>query len=170
MDSTPLQRALSLAPERATPGTPALKQEFFCFRIGELQLGVPSLGVREVVRSGPLTALPRVPSFVLGVCGVRGEVLPVLDLLRFLGKGETRMTPRTRLFVAMSGNYLAAVATDAVLGLRLVKTADILPPPMGAETSSEHLLGVVQSARNETLALLNLSRLLNVAQQRAVGA
>src|SRR5262245_13911017 len=101
LEPTPLQRALQGAPERAPPVKGRPEQELFFFRLSDLRLGVPSENVREVIRAGPITPLPRSPSFILGVCGHRGEVFPVLDLLRFLGRGEARLSPRTRLFVGV---------------------------------------------------------------------
>jgi purine-binding chemotaxis protein CheW len=160
---------LKAAPERASVTQARPEQEFFCFKVGELRLGVPSDTVLEVFRAGRLTPLPRAPAFVLGVTGHRGQVLPVLDLLRFLGKGEARVGERTRLFVGSSGPYVTAVVADAVIGLRRILAADILPPPVGGDASAEHLMGVVQpSSRGEGLALLNFSRLLQSARQRAV--
>jgi purine-binding chemotaxis protein CheW len=157
------------APDRAPPKKPRPEQEFFCFRTGELRLGVPSDNVREVIRVGPLTPLPRSPAFLLGVSGHRGEVLPVLDLLRFLGKGEARIGPRTRLFVGISEALVTAVVVDQVIGLRKVPVHEILPPPIGGDASNEHLLGVVSPAKGEMLSLLNFPKLLAVARQKAVG-
>lgn len=168
MDSTPLQRALQVAPDRAPPAKARAEQEFFCFRLGEVQLGVPSENVREVVRVGPLTPLPRTPAYILGVSGFRGEVLPVIDLLRFLGKGEARLSSRTRLFVGVSGTYVAAVVADAVIGLRRIPVAEILPSPLGGDISAEHLLGVVTPAKAEPVSLLNFPKVLQAARQRAV--
>lgn len=169
MEPTPLQRALQSAPERARAAQALPEQEFFCFRVGDLRLGVPSDSVLEVFRAGRLTPLPRTPAFVLGVTGHRGQVLPVLDLLRFLGKGEARVSERTRLFVGVSGPFVAAVVADSVIGLRRILTSDILPPPLGGDASAEHMLGVLQpGARGEGLALLNFGRLLQLARQRAV--
>ncbi len=145
------------------------EQEFFCFRLGSLRIGVPSENVREVVRAGPLTPLPRAPSFVLGVAGHRGEVLPVLDLLRFFAKGEANITERTRLFVAVSGSYVAAVAADSVIGLLKIPVEKILAAPMSGDAASEHLLGVVNPGKDEeALSLLNFGKLLASARQRAV--
>ncbi|HYH97189.1 chemotaxis protein CheW [Hyalangium sp.] len=169
MNSTPLQRALRSAPARALTAQARPEQEFFCFRVGNLRLGVPSENVLEVLRAGLLTPLPRAPSFLLGVTGHRGEVLPVVDLLRFLAKGEARVLPRTRIFVGVSGTYVAGVVADTVLGLRKVLVSDILPPPMGADAATEHMLGVVAGASaEETINLLNFSKLLQTARQRAV--
>lgn len=169
MITTPLQRALRNAPERATAAQARPDQEFFCFRLGELRLAVPSENVLEVLRAGLLTPLPRTPSYVMGVTGHRGEVLPVVDILRFLGKGEARLGPRTRLFVGASGAFVAGVVADTVLGLKRFYVSDILPPPLGGDAAAEHLLGVVQGADGaEGFSLLNFPKLLQTARQRAV--
>lgn len=159
-----------VAPERANVAKARPEQEFFCFRVGNLKLGVPSENVREVVRASTLTPLPRTPAFILGVAAHRGEVLPVLDLLRFLGKGEARMVERSRLFVGVSGTHIAAVVADTVYGLKKFFVSDILPPPVGGDAGSEHLIGVVQGggATNDAWSLINFSKLLAAARQRAV--
>jgi purine-binding chemotaxis protein CheW len=167
LEPTPLQRALQAAPERAPPSKAQADQELFFFRLGGLKLAVPSENVREVIRSGPLTPLPRVPSFILGVCGHRGEVFPVLDLLRFLGKGESRIGPRTRLFVGISSTFVIGVVCDSVIGLSRVPEADILPAPMGGDVNAEHLLGVLAVGRDVT-PLLSFVKVLETARQRAV--
>jgi purine-binding chemotaxis protein CheW len=92
-----------------------------------------------------------------------------MDLLRFLGKGEARVGPRTRLFIGTSGSYRVGVVADAVQGLRRIAVADVLPPPMGGDSAAEHLLGVtVGASPTDALALINFSKLLQNARQRAV--
>jgi purine-binding chemotaxis protein CheW len=158
-----------MAPDRAVAAQARPEQEFFCFRVGDLRLGVPSENVLEVLRAGLLTPLPRTPSFIMGVTGHRGEVLPVVDLLRFLSKGEARIGPRTRLFVGITGSYVAGVVADTVLGLRRIPVSEILPPPLGGDAAAEHLLGVVQgNGPQDGINLLNFSKLLQTARQRAV--
>ncbi len=169
METSPLKRALRLAPERGTETKAKPEREFFCFKLGELRLGVPSENVREVVRAGLLTPLPKMAPFILGVSGHRGEVLPVFDLLRFLGKGEARVGARTRLFVGISETFVAGVVADSVIGLRRIEVADILPPPTGGDASAEHLLGVVPGeTQSDVLSLLNFPKIFQVARARAV--
>ena len=168
MNPTPLQRALSAAPDRASADQVAPDHFYFCFRINALHLGVPAESVREVLRAGPLTPLPRTASFVLGVTGHRGEVLPVVDLLRFLGKGEVRQGPRTRLFVAIAGEITTSVMVDAVVGLNRFKAKDILKPPLGGDPSSEYVMGLVKPRNAPQITLLDFSKLLVAAKARAV--
>jgi purine-binding chemotaxis protein CheW len=158
-----------MAPDRAVITQARPEQEFFCFKVGDLRLGVPSENVHEVLRAGLLTPLPRTPAFLMGVTGHRGQVLPVIDLLRFLSKGEARIGPRTRLFMGVSGNFTTGVVADTVQGLRRIPVADILPPPLGGDSAAEHLLGVVLGKSSEdSLSLLNFTKVLQTARQRAV--
>lgn len=168
MDPTPLERALSGAPDKPTAQTARPDEEFFVFRIGELTLAVTSSTVREVTHMGPLTPLPRAPAFVMGVVGHRGEVMPVIDLLRFLGQGESKPTGRSRLFIALTGSWVVGFLADQVIGLRRIFVADKLPPPLSAGVNAEFLAGVVQSREFGTLSLLDLHRVLQSARQKAV--
>jgi purine-binding chemotaxis protein CheW len=140
------------------------------FRMGDLMLGVPSQNVREVTRMGPMTPLPRMVAAVLGVIGHRGEVLPVVDLLRFLGVGELKPNPRSRIFIGVAGNLSAAFMADTVIGLRKVVSADIWPAPVTGQVPAELLLGIVTTDREGegAINLLNLARVLQSARQRAV--
>jgi purine-binding chemotaxis protein CheW len=165
----PLQRALQSAPERDSASQAKPEKEYFCFRTGDVHFGVPSENVREVIRLGLLTPLPRTPAFILGVCGFRGEVLPVLDLLRFLGKGEARLGPRSRVFVGIFEQFVAAAVSDQVLGLRRIALSEIMPPPIAGDASFEHLAGVVRPQKgNVVLNLLDFGKVLQSIRQRAV--
>jgi purine-binding chemotaxis protein CheW len=145
------------------------ERELFCFRLGDFNMAVPSENVREVTRIGPLTPLPRAPAFLMGIFGHRGEVLPVLDLLRFLSKGEARIHSRSRILVGVAGSYVTAVVADSVIGLRKVRESEILPPPMGGDVPAEYLLGVVKPEVNtESLILIAFAKVLQAARQRAV--
>ena len=166
LEQSPLQRALATAPDRPKAQTARPDEEFFVFRVGELTLGVLSNQVREVTRMSAMTPLPRSPSFVLGVVGQRGQVVPVIDLLRFLSQGESKVTPRTRLFLSDFSGFSVAFMADAVVGLRRVFVAEKLPPPMSASLSHEFLQGIVQSREFGALSLLDLQRVITSARQK----
>ena len=147
------------------------EQEIFSFRIGALRLAYAAINVREVVRCTPLTPLPRTPAFLLGVMGHRGEVLPVIDLLRFLGKGELKPGLRSRVVIGVSNDFVAGFLADSVVGMVHVPIAEIVPAPLGSDAASEYLDGVVSSAdrdRKEPLHLLSLPKLLQAVRQRVV--
>ena len=54
-------------------------------RVGADSYAVPMEDAREVITAPSLTALPTAPPSVLGVCNLRGEIIPVFDTGILLG-------------------------------------------------------------------------------------
>lgn len=162
-----LENALHHAPDRTVAAAARPEQEIFSFRLAGLRLAFGATGVREIIRIAPITPLPRTPAYVMGVCGHRGEVLPVVDILRFLQKGEVQLTSRSRLVVGTANNFVAAFAADQVEGLSTLALSDILPAPLGGDTAAEHVDGIVGTG-DALMHLLNLPRLLQSVRQRVV--
>jgi len=144
----------------------AAGEEYFLFRLGPLTLGVRSALVREVTRRGPLTPLPRAPPFLRGVIGHRGEVFPLVDLLRFLGQGEGRSTAQGRVFVGVVGASLVGFTVDQVVGLRRLAAPEVLPAPASGPRSRELVLGVAALPDLGTVTLLALERVVESARHQ----
>jgi purine-binding chemotaxis protein CheW len=67
----------------ATLLTIVLGQEFY---------GLPTESVREIIKVGAITEVPRLPRFLLGVISVRGAIIPVIDLRRRLALDEAPLS------------------------------------------------------------------------------
>lgn len=168
MESSLLQQALAAAPERNAPPPVRPSDEYFVFRIGTLTAAVRSELVREVTRLGPLTALPRAPAFLLGVAAHRGEVVPVIDLMRFLSFGELVPASRSRLFISETEKHVVGFLAEQVIGLRRIFVADKTPAPGGSVLTPDFLEGVVHSREHGSISLLQLTRIIHAARTRAM--
>jgi purine-binding chemotaxis protein CheW len=80
--------------------------------IGNEHYALPVDRVLEVAELGDLAPVPGSPAEVMGVCNLRGQVLPVMDLARVLGlpQGEPG-----RIVVAELAERRAGLAVDAVI-------------------------------------------------------
>jgi len=58
------------------------------FRRGGHQLAVPATQVREVLPAPAMISLPRTPPVFTGLCHLRSEFIPVLNLDSFLTGGH----------------------------------------------------------------------------------
>ncbi len=87
-------------------------------RLGELQLVAPMDEVSEVLTHVNLTRVPGAKPWVLGVANVRGTLLPIMDLKRFLGGEPTTMGMRSRVLVVNHHGILSGLLVDGVLGMR----------------------------------------------------
>ncbi|MGH2840156.1 MAG: chemotaxis protein CheW [Solirubrobacteraceae bacterium] len=106
--------------------------------------------VLEVADLGDVTPLPGAPRAVLGVCNLRGNVLPVVDVRNLLGTQDAAATAQ-RLVVTERGGRRVGLAVDAVI--------DVGPLPGTPETTdADHLSGavIVQGALVGFLALDSL--------------
>jgi len=76
--------------------------------------------INELLAVPPLTPVPGTLPWLLGVANVRGNLMPVVDLARFLFGERTATTERTRLLVVRQGGGNVALMVDEVFGQRTV--------------------------------------------------
>lgn len=88
------------------------------FALGEQQYVAPQDDVREVLEMPKLTRVPRAKPWLMGVANVRGDLLPVLDLGRLLGREQTRLTDDSRVVVLNDDDVPAGFLVDDVVGFR----------------------------------------------------
>lgn len=88
--------------------------EVVAFKLDDLFL---ALALREVERVIPMqwiTALPGMPSSVLGVIDVHGQLVPIFDLRQRLGLAQRPMHLNDRIILAHTGRYLVGICTESV--------------------------------------------------------
>lgn len=89
------------------------------FRMGGETFLVARDEAREIM--GVPTTITRVPgarSWIRGLANVRGQLLPIIDLRRYLGSGETQDGRNTRVIVVNHREVPAGLVVDEVLGFR----------------------------------------------------
>jgi twitching motility protein PilI len=76
--------------------------------------------INELLAVPSLTPVPGTQTWLLGIANVRGNLVPVIDLARFLFGERTLSTERTRLLVVRQGAGSVALMVDEVFGQRTV--------------------------------------------------
>jgi purine-binding chemotaxis protein CheW len=76
-----------------------LRRELLSFRLDDSPYAIPVERVREIVRLREITAVPKMPDWVLGVIALRGEVVQVVDLRMCLGLAPRETSRRSRIVV-----------------------------------------------------------------------
>lgn len=134
-------RAQALAAvAKAAPGESCEVLEFVL--AGECY-AIESAWVREVVPLRELTALPGVPSFVLGIVHLRGEIVSVLDLKKFFELPDSGLSDLNKAIVLADGTMQFAILADLIAGVRRLPLADVQPPLATlTDIRSQYLLGI----------------------------
>ncbi len=151
-------RALAKEPDAPQPGQ---RSDVLEFLLAHERYGIEFSYVREVWPLKDLTAVPCTPPFVLGVINVRGQILSVVDLKKFLDLPEKGLGDLNKVIVlesAPGSNGMEfCVLADLVLGVRSVPLEGLqrsMPTLAGA--GEEFFKGVTR----EGLILLDAGRVL----------
>ncbi|MGE4299653.1 MAG: chemotaxis protein CheW [Desulfovibrionaceae bacterium] len=127
------------------------------FMLGGARYGVASRFVREVEALGDLTHIPCTPEIILGVVGVRGQIVAVTDPVVFFGLECGHGIAPATLVVLSNGAMTTALAVDAVLGVRAVALADLQRDVSGMPSG---LAGYIVGMTGEPMLLLDAGRIL----------
>lgn len=124
-----LARAAAL-PDDGSDAIP--ERDLLCFEVAEQRYALPIDSVREIVRLGPVTPIPRVSDHVRGVISLRGAMIQLIDFRRRLGLPEAENGPRARVLVVKSSEgRVAGLLVDSVSQVMRVAEDAIGEPPAG---------------------------------------
>jgi purine-binding chemotaxis protein CheW len=130
-------------------------------RIGALALR----DVRETMRPLPVEPLAGAPPFVLGLATIRGFPTPVVDVGRLLGSSDPSCRPAlcaslARYVSLELGERTAALAVDAVLGVRPVPSGVLINIPPLLQEACASVVSVVGALDARLLLVLETARLV----------
>jgi purine-binding chemotaxis protein CheW len=120
-------RALAQEPKKAAQAGTFLEIIEFC--LASETYGIEAVFVREIHPLKDLTPLPGVPAFVLGITNVRGKILSVVDLKKFVNLPDKGLGELNKMIIIRNSRMEFGILADAVLGARSVSLDTIEPLP-----------------------------------------
>ena len=151
-------RAAAIAKEPEQKSGNSDSYEIIKFTLASENYGVESVFVREVYPLRDFTPLPGVPSFILGIINVRGQILPVVDLKKFFNLPEKGSGELNRVIIIRDEQMEFGILADTVIGTKVIYREEVLPvPPTITGIGEEYLNGVTK----ESLIVLNAEKLLS---------
>jgi len=128
--------------------------------------GVNVAKVREIIRKPRLTEIPGVPEFIEGIFDLRGVVIPVVDLAKWMGVIPPEGAEKeARVIIAEFNNILIGFIVHDAKRIRRISWKDIEPASFvsgeGALDKSK-ITGVTRIEDDAVLLILDLE---NVVQE-----
>jgi purine-binding chemotaxis protein CheW len=121
--------------------------EMLSFLLGNEEYVVPVDRVREVLRPKEITPVPYTADYLLGVCSLRGTVMPVIDLNRRLGLAATAKDEKSRIIVVSLGqDDQVGLFVDRVRGVVRFMSSAVRPAPetVAQSAGAEFLKGIAR--------------------------
>lgn len=88
------------------------------FQIGGTRVVSPLGEVDEILTLPRVTPLPRVKDWILGVANVRGRLVPIIDLHRYLGVSSTTARIQWRVLVVQCNDHQVGLVVEQSLGMQ----------------------------------------------------
>ena len=156
-------RAARLAERPAQQAEPASRLDCLEFLLSGESYALEMSYVSETLPLVEFTPLFCTPPFVLGITSWRGRIISILDLRRFFELPAPGLSDLNRVIVVGNAGMEFGVLADAIVGMRSLSPAELMPAPATfAGIREEFLCGVTA----DRLALLDLGKIL--ADQRVV--
>ncbi len=132
------------------------------FYVGGEEYAISIAQVQEILRVPAITNLPRTQDYVLGITNIRGMVLSVMDLKKFLINQASELTDNSRILVVDANNQKVALVVDEVSEV-LTLSSDILvePEQLSVAVNQDFLMGVAR-LENKIVILLDIDHVCAV--------
>ncbi len=149
-------RVMALEPEEKKEASAIV--DLIAFTLVTETYAVESVFVREVYPLQDFTPLPGVPSYILGIINIRGQILPVVDLKKFFNLPEKGLGELNKVIILSNGQMEFGILTDAVLGTLSIELEEVqIVPPTVSGIGEKYLKGVTK----EHIVLLDAENILN---------
>ncbi|BCV66028.1 chemotaxis protein CheV [Shewanella carassii] len=134
--------------------------ELLLFKLnGRQRFGINVFKVKEVLQCPPLTALPKLNSFVKGVAHIRGTTVSVIDLSAATGGRPIDDVKDCFIIISEYNRSVQGFLVRSVERIINMNWESIMPPPEGAGRYS--YLTAVTEIEGELVEILDVEKILD---------
>ncbi len=140
--------------------------QFLTFLLDGEMFAIGILSIKEIIEHGQLTKVPMMPEFIRGVINLRGQVVPVVDLLVRFGRDSAVVGKRTCIVIieveTEGERHDIGVVVDAVSEVLAIPAGEIEPPPsFGAKIRADFIHGMGK-VNGKFVIILSVDKVLSV--------
>lgn len=148
-------------PQKAADTASSESSSYVTFSLAEETYAIDVLQVQEVLKVTEIAPVPGVPSYILGIINLRGDVVTVIDGRRRMGLPDHNPDDQSRIVIIDVDKQNIGILVDSVAEVVQIAAQDIDPAPaVGSDQSSRFILGVNSSPEGLTI-IISLEKLLS---------
>lgn len=133
-------------------------ERFLTFTSDGLTIGVSTNYVTEILTNHSITMIPLVPDYVNGIINLRGQIIPIIDIRRRMGKMPIDFTNTTCLIVLNINSISIGIIVDAVQQVMDIDRSNISAVPV--ENQQELINGMISSGERSVILFLDCEQLI----------
>ena len=103
----------------------SVSSQYLVFSLGDSRFGIETAACRQVFRVPAFVPLPEVPSHILGVINVRGQIVSVTSLAILMDIPQSELTNDSRLVIIAHEGRKTAIVADSVRNIVEYSVGDV---------------------------------------------
>lgn len=136
------------------------RHQFVVFALSGQNYCIDIMSVREIRVVQAITTLPGAAEFVRGIINLRGTIVPVFDLRKRFGLGETNIAENQALVIAAIEGHLTGLLVDEVLDIMASPASAVTPIPTPDTNRRSPFFKSLISQGDEMLIVIDLQQLV----------
>jgi purine-binding chemotaxis protein CheW len=142
------------------------ESKYLVFGVNFCQLAIPLVNLVEVLQETKITRIPNVPSWLLGVSNLRGEIISVVDLRQLLNMESFHQGRSESIIVVRSNEreLVAGLVVDQLFGFRNLHGLSSTGSSTLPQYAKLPYISRVLETDSQQLAVLDAEKLLGSAE------
>lgn len=129
------------------------------FEVGNSKFGINVIKVKEIIQPIPITFIPHAHPHVEGIIQLRGEVLPVVDMVKVLGLSTDQRNPEQKFIVAEFNKQTVVFHVDSVSQIHRISWEQIEKPSEMYQGGNSQIIGVIKY-QGQMILLLDFEKIV----------
>jgi len=142
------------------------QSQYLLFILDETVYAVEALHAKEIVEYSQVTKVPRMDPCVKGVTNIRGDIVPVIDLLERFGMGSTAIGTKTSIIVMKSMSkgveIQMGVLIDEVYEVDDIKAVDLKDTPQFGSRVDKSFIKSMGHYNKDYIPILDMKTILDI--------
>ena len=135
-------------------------EKYLTFFIDEQLFAIQSSQVVEIIRMQPVTYIPKLPPFVIGVINLRGKIVPLINLRLKFNKVPREYDDYTSIVVVETGDLSVGFIVDQVNDVTDVSKNQISDSPKLSKDTTHSFVTGIATLSGEPVMLLDIIKIL----------
>ncbi|MEK5038414.1 chemotaxis protein [Sporosarcina sp. FSL K6-3457] len=129
------------------------------FEVGNSVFGINVIKVKEIIQPIPITFIPHAHPNVEGIIQLRGEVLPVVDMVKVLGLSTDNRSAEQKFIVAEFNKQTVVFHVDSVSQIHRISWEQIEKPSEMYQGGNSQIIGVIKY-QGQMILLLDFEKIV----------
>lgn len=140
--------------------------KYLNFHLGSECYGISVTDISEIIRLCPITEMPKMPQYFLGVINLRGKIIPVIDLAKRLDLSKEEDLERACIIVVNAQNneqekQLVGLQVDMVDEVVAINEDSMEAPPDFCDSISGHFIQAMAKVKDAVVTILDIEEILS---------